>query len=49
MIIANYVHTMYYLLFYFKSTKIFMSSALDNSNCAPLNGTSLNNLLIFLV
>lgn len=33
----------------FKSTKIFMSSIIDNSNCVALNDPSLNNLLIFLV
>lgn len=26
-----------------------MPSALDNSNCVPVNAPSLNNLLIFLV
>ena len=40
---------MYFLLFYFfKALNIFMSSSLDNSNCIPLKGPSLNNL-VFLV
>lgn len=34
--------------FIFKSIKVFMSSALDTSNCVPLNDPSLNNLLFLL-